>query len=99
MANQQRQKSSLFRGKTTNGQPAPAEPGKQGVRSGTKKLGKAYPLNRRTLTDGRMRRLIDRMGRAWRDSLGEELPVIFPAKAEQKAAYRLLSNPRVATAR
>ena len=37
-------------------------------------------------TYGPVRRLIIRMGRAWRDNLGEKPPVIFPAKAEQKAA-------------
>ena len=46
-------------------------------------------------TDGRVRRRIVDMGRAWMKNMGEDLPVIFPAKAEQKAAYRLLSNPRI----
>jgi len=46
-------------------------------------------------TDGRVRRRIVDMGRAWMKNMGEELPVIFPAQAEQKAAYRLLSNPRI----
>ena len=46
-------------------------------------------------TDGRVRRRIIDMGRAWMKNMGEDLPVIFPAKAEQKAAYRLLSNPRI----
>ncbi len=46
-------------------------------------------------TDGRVRRRIVDMGRAWLKNMGEDLPVIFPAKAEQKAAYRLLSNPRI----
>ena len=45
--------------------------------------------------DGRIRDRIVRMGRAWLNHLGKDLPVIFPAKAEQKAAYRLLSNPKV----
>ncbi len=35
------------------------------------------------------------MGRAWMENMGEDLPVIFPEKAEQKAACRLLSNPRI----
>ncbi len=46
-------------------------------------------------TDGRVRRRIVDMGRAWMKNMGEDLPVIFPEKAEQKAAYRLLSNPGV----
>ncbi len=46
-------------------------------------------------TDGRVRRRIVDMGRAWMKNMGEDLPIIFPEKAEQKAAYRLLSNPRV----
>ena len=46
-------------------------------------------------TDGRVRDRIVRMGRAWLQNMGEDLPVIFPTKAEQKAAYRLLSNPRI----
>ncbi len=35
------------------------------------------------------------MGRAWMKNTGEDLPVMFPEKAEQKAAYRLLSNPGI----
>ena len=50
---------------------------------------------RSTHTDGRIRDRIVRMGRAWLRHLGESLPVIFPARAEQKAAYRLLSNEKV----
>ena len=50
---------------------------------------------RSTHTDGRVRDRIVRMGRAWLRHLGESLPVIFPARAEQKAAYRLLSNEKV----
>ncbi len=46
-------------------------------------------------TDGRVRRLIVDMGRAWSQTLGEEIPVMFPEMAEQKAAYRLMSNPRI----
>ena len=46
-------------------------------------------------TDGRVRRRIIDMGRSWRQNTGEDLPVIFPTAAEQKAAYRLLSNPRI----
>ncbi len=46
-------------------------------------------------TDGRVRRRIVDMGRAWMKNMGEDLPVIFPERAEQKAAYRLLSNPRI----
>ncbi len=46
-------------------------------------------------TDGRIRRRIVDMGRAWLENIGGELPVIFPAKAAKTAAYRLLSNPGV----
>ena len=46
-------------------------------------------------TDGRVRRLIVDMGRAWSQTLGEEIPIIFPEPAEKKAAYRLMSNPRI----
>ena len=35
------------------------------------------------------------MGRVWMKNMVEDLPVIFPERAEQKAAYRLLSNPRI----
>ncbi len=46
-------------------------------------------------TDGRVRRRIVDMGRAWLGNMGEDLPVIFPTKAGRQAAYRLLSNRRV----
>ena len=46
-------------------------------------------------TDGRVRRRIIGMGRAWMRNMGEDLPVIFPERAGQKAAYRLLSNPGI----
>ena len=36
-----------------------------------------------------------RMGRAWEKRPGQPVPVIFPDKDDQKAAYRLLSNSRV----
>ena len=45
--------------------------------------------------DGRVRRRIAQMGAAWVDRLGEHLPSIFPGRAEQTAAYRLLSNDAV----
>ncbi len=45
--------------------------------------------------DGRVRRRIAAMGAAWTRRLGERLPAIFPGRAEQKAAYRLLSNDAV----
>ena len=35
------------------------------------------------------------MGGAWLDSMGGELPVIFPVEAAKTAAYRLPSNPGV----
>ncbi len=46
-------------------------------------------------TDGRVRDRIIRMGRTWIKATGQDLPVIFPGSAEQKAAFRLLSNPEV----
>ena len=46
--------------------------------------------------DGRIRRRIAAMGAAWQERLGQSLPVIFPEKAEQRAAYRLLSSKGVA---
>ena len=45
--------------------------------------------------DGRVRRRIAQMGEAWLHRLGEHLPSIFPGRAEQTAAYRLLSNDAV----
>ncbi len=71
-------------------------------------LGQAAPLVGDDRTDWAMReyarsrhrdvRIRERrvtMGRAWNDRPGEILPTIFPGEAEQKAAYRLWSNPRV----
>ena len=46
-------------------------------------------------TDGRVRRRIAAMGRAWENSPGARIPEIFPGEAAQKAAYRLLSNSGV----
>ncbi len=46
-------------------------------------------------TDGRVRRRIAGMGRAWLDSMGGELPVILPAKAAETAACRLPPDRRV----
>ena len=45
--------------------------------------------------DGQVRRRIAQMGAAWVDRLGESLPSIFPGRAEQTAAYHLLSNDAV----
>ena len=45
--------------------------------------------------DGRVRERIVEMGRSWLKHLGASLPVVFPGKAERKAAYRLLSSNRV----
>ena len=45
--------------------------------------------------DGRLRDRVVEMGRAWEHAPGASLPVIFPGAAEQKAAYRLLSNDRI----
>ncbi len=50
---------------------------------------------RSSYPDGRVRRRLAAMGKAWLERPGEPLPVIFPGQAEQKAAYRLLSNARV----
>ena len=45
--------------------------------------------------DGRLRaRLVD-MGRRWEESPGAPVCAIFPQRAEQKAAYRFLSNGQV----
>ena len=46
-------------------------------------------------SDARVRERLVRMGGAWRARPGAPLPVIFPGEAEQRAAYRFLSNPRV----
>ena len=45
--------------------------------------------------DGRVRERIVEMGRSWLKHPGASLPVVFPGKAERKAAYRLLSSNRV----
>ena len=50
---------------------------------------------RSTHPDGRIRDRIVRIGRAWLDRPGAAIPAIFPARAERKAAYRLLSNGSV----
>ena len=52
----------------------------------------AREYGRSTHPDGRVRRRIALMGAAWINRLGEHLPSIFPGRAEQTAAYRLLSN-------
>ena len=54
-----------------------------------------WEYGRGTHPDGRTRRRMVQMGRAWEARPGEPVPVIFPDKEDQKAAYRLLSNPRV----
>ena len=46
-------------------------------------------------SDARVRGRLVRMGEAWCARPGAPLPVIFPGEAEQRAAYRFLSNPRV----
>ncbi len=45
--------------------------------------------------DGRVRRRIAAMGAAWTRKLGAPVPELFPGRAEQEAAYRLLSNAGV----
>ena len=47
------------------------------------------------LADGRLRRRIAAVAREWEKRPGEPVSVVFPAGKDQKAAYRLLSNPRV----
>ena len=49
----------------------------------------------RTLGDARLRRRLVVMGRAWEARPGASLPQLFATPAQQKGAYRLLSNPRV----
>ena len=46
-------------------------------------------------SDARVRERLVAMGEAWCARPGASLPVIFPGEAEQRAAYRFLSNPRV----
>ena len=55
----------------------------------------AREYGRSTHPDGRIRRRIAQMGAAWIERPGEHLPAIFPGRAEQTAAYRLLSNDAV----
>ena len=50
---------------------------------------------RSTHPDGRIRDRIERMGRAWLERPGAAIPAIFPARADRKAAYRLLSSGKV----
>ncbi|MCY4611398.1 MAG: IS4 family transposase, partial [Gammaproteobacteria bacterium] len=45
--------------------------------------------------DGRLRKRLVALGRAWAAAPGAPIPQLFPKRAEQKAAYRFLSNPRV----
>jgi len=45
--------------------------------------------------DGRVCRRVVEMGNCWMRKLGKPLPAIFPNPAERKAAYRVLSNPRI----
>ncbi len=66
-----------------------------GVYDGTDADWSERQYGRTRCTDGRVRRRIIDMGRAWMKNTGENLPVIFPEKAKQKAAYRLLSNPSI----
>ncbi len=46
-------------------------------------------------SDARVRKRLVTMGDAWCGRPGAPLPVIFPGEAEQQAAYRFLSNPRI----
>ena len=45
--------------------------------------------------DGRIRARIVAMGRAWLRLAGAPIPVLFPRRAERRAAYRLLSSEGV----
>ncbi len=45
--------------------------------------------------DGCIRKRIRAMAAHWETRPGEPVAVVFPGRKEQKAAYRLLSNPRV----
>ena len=45
--------------------------------------------------DGRVRKRIRAMAKAWETSPGEPIPVVFPDRKDQRAAYRLLSSPMV----
>lgn len=47
--------------------------------------------------DGRLRRRLITIGRAWQDKPGAPLMDIFPTPALQVAAYRLLANPGLST--
>ena len=58
--------------------------------------GRSANSGRGTHPDGRVRRRIEEMGRCWEKRPGMPLPEIFPDRASQEAAYRLLSNERVA---
>ena len=53
-----------------------------------------WEYGRSTHPDGRIRDRMVHKGRAWEERPGEPVPVIFPKKADQIAACRLLSNPR-----
>ncbi len=46
-------------------------------------------------SDARVRERLVTMGEAWCARPGAPLPAIFPGEAEQRAAYRFLSNPRI----
>ena len=56
----------------------------------------AREFARSDLPDGRLRQRLARMGAAWEQCPGQPLPVIFPGRAEQQAAYRFLHNGKVA---
>ena len=47
---------------------------------------------RSDLPDGRLRKWLARMGKAWEQCPGQSLTAIFPGRAEQQAAYRFLHN-------
>ncbi len=51
---------------------------------------------RSSCSDSRLRARMVAMGRAWTERPGASVPALFPGEADQKAAYRFLSNPHVA---
>ncbi len=51
---------------------------------------------RSSCSDSRLRARMVAMGRAWAERPGASVPELFPGEADQKAAYRFLSNPHVA---
>ena len=55
----------------------------------------ALEFGRLSHPDGRIRKRIQAMAAHWETRPGDPVAVVFPGRKEQKAAYRLLSNPGV----